>query len=246
MISVFQSASSKVGPWLSPCLASVENWCVQQRFDYHFLDDELFEKVPRPLRDKLQGRAPIVADLARLTLLRDHLNTAGGIAIWVDADTFVLDSSWTPDMSHSASFGEEFWLEKSAEGRLRVFRQPHNAFMVFAKDDPVLPFLHFVAHSMIQRVDQDAIAPQMIGPKLLKSLHSLAAFKLHPEAGALSPALAAELVAGGGEAVDRYRNAMRPRTRLWNLCGSLAQQGRHERNLLALTENPLLFEVLDP
>ncbi|MEK9542988.1 MAG: hypothetical protein VW016_05900, partial [Luminiphilus sp.] len=179
----------------------------------------------------MQGRTPILADLARLTLLREHLAEEGGTAIWLDADTFVVDRRWTPDLEQEASFGEELWLEKSEGGDIRSFRQPHNAFMMFRADNPVLPFLHHVAHSMIARVDPAAIAPQMVGPKLLKALHNLASFHLHPEAGALSPGLAEELVAGRGPLIQRYRAAARPETKVWNLCASLACQGSHLSNL---------------
>jgi len=97
---------------------------------------------------------------------------------------------------------------------------------------------------MIARVDPAAIAPQMVGPKLLKALHSLASFHLHPEAGALSPGLAQELVAGAGPLIQRYRAAARPQTKLWNLCGSLAGQGHHRSNLETLTRQPELFDLL--
>ena len=42
---------------------------------------------------------------------------------------------------------------------------------------------------MIEHVDPDPIAPQMVGPKLLKALHNLAHFDLEPEAGTMSPLL---------------------------------------------------------
>jgi len=244
VIKVFQSAEYPCSDWLNLCLTSVRQWCAAQGFEYQFLDDTLFERVPRPLRDKLQGRTPILADLARLTLLREHLAQEGGTAIWLDADTFVVDRRWTPDLEQEASFGEELWLEKSEGGGIRSFRQPHNAFMMFRADNPVLPFLHHVAHSMIARVDPAAIAPQMVGPKLLKALHNLASFHLQPEAGALSPGMAEELVAGGGPLSQRYSAAARAQTKMWNLCGSLAGQGRHRSNLQTLTRQPELFDLL--
>ncbi|MGB0765415.1 MAG: hypothetical protein ACPGPG_09400, partial [Luminiphilus sp.] len=84
----------------------------------------------------------------------------------------------------------------------------------------------------------------MVGPKLLKALHNLASFHLHPEAGALSPGLAEGLVAGGGPLIQRYRGAARPETKVWNLCGSLACQGSHLSNLQTLVRKPELFDLL--
>ena len=219
MITIFQSAPAQQPLWQSQCLSSVREWCAQQGYRYQFLGDELFDRVP-------------------------NLESEGGTALWLDADTLVVDASWAPNTEVSVCFGEEYWLDTDSRGRLKVFKQPHNAFMLFAADNTVLPFLHQVAHSIIERADSAAISPQMIGPKLLKALHSLADFPLCPEAGALSPVLASELVHGCGPAIDAVRESHRPKTCLWNLCGSLAGEERHESNLLALTHDLSLFESL--
>ena len=119
--------------------------------------------------------------------------------------------------------------------------------MLFSQaDNAVLPFLHQVAHSIIERADPSAaISPQMIGPKLLKALHSSGAISpFVPRQGALSPMLASELVRGGGPAIDAVRESRRPKTCLWNLCGSLAGEKSHESNLMALTRDLSLFESL--
>ena len=244
MITVFQSAPAIHPLWQSRCLTSVRLWCAQQDYRYQFLGDELFDRVPAALRNKLAGRTPIIADLARLSLLKAHLEEEGGTVLWLDADTLVVDASWVPNAEASVCFGEEYWLDTDSRGRVKVFKQPHNAFMLFSADNTVLPFLHQVAHSIIERADSAAISPQMIGPKLLKALHSLADFSLCPEAGALSPMLASELMRGCGPAIDRVRASDRPKTCVWNLCGSLAGEGHHENNLLALTDDLSLFEAL--
>ena len=244
MVTVFQSAPAKQPLWQTRCLSSVQHWCNQHDYNYQFLGDELFDRVPETLRTKLAGRTPIIADLARLSLLKDHLESTGGTALWLDADTLIVDASWVPDTDASVCFGEEYWLDRDRRGRLKAFKQPHNAFMLFSADNTVLPFLHQVAHSIIERADSTAISPQMIGPKLLKALHSLADFPLCSEAGALSPMLASELVRGGGPAIDAVRESRRPKTCLWNLCGSLAGEESHESNLMALTHDLSLFESL--
>lgn len=244
MITVFQSAPAQQPLWQTHCLASVRQWCTQHGYNYQFLGDELFDLVPQSLRLKLAGRNPIIADLARLSLLKDHLDSTGGTALWLDADTLVVDATWQPDVTASVCFGEEYWLDRDNRGRLKVFNQPHNAFMLFSQGNAVLPFLHQVAYSIIERVDPTAISPQMIGPKLLKALHSLAQFSLCPQAGALSPCLAHDLVQGGGSAIEAFRVADRPTPCLWNLCGSLAPENNHEQHLLELTKAPALFALL--
>lgn len=244
MVTVFQSAPVKQPLWQTRCLTSVRHWCSQHGYNYQFLGDELFDCVPETLRTKLAGRTPIIADLARLSLLKDHLESTGGTVLWLDADTLIVDASWVPNTDASVCFGEEYWLDRDRRGRLKAFKQPHNAFMLFSKGNAVLPFLHQVAYSIIERADPSAISPQMIGPKLLKALHSLAQFSLCPQAGALSPSLAHDLVRGSGSTIEAFRVADRPTPCLWNLCGSLALENNHEQYLLELTKAPALFSPL--
>ena len=58
-----------------------------------------------------------------------------------------------------------------------------------------------IIESMITRVDPDHIAPQMVGPKLLKALHDRAHFDLEPEAGAVSPLLLKAIRRGDSEVI---------------------------------------------
>ncbi len=170
-----------------------------------------------------------------------HLAGSSGTVLWLDADCFVADTDWTPDLSASASFGEEFWIDRDKAGRLKLFQQPHNAFMAFHAGNPVLPFLEYLSTSLLERVQAEAVAPQMIGPKLLKTLHNLAGFPLNPEAGALSPLLAEAVVAGRGEVLDYFLLKAIPVPRIWNLCGSLVQVNQHEHNLEKITSSPELL-----
>jgi hypothetical protein len=108
-----------------------------------------------------------------------------------------------------------------AEGTWRAYQSPHNAFMGFTAASPVLGFLVYLSESIIERADVAHIAPQMVGPKLLKALNNLAQFSLVPEAGAVSPELLAEWVSESGEATRCYDRAHRPPLALVNLCSSL-------------------------
>lgn len=212
-------------------MASIARWAEQQGYDYLKIGDELFDKVKPPLRKKLLARKPILADLARLDWLSSVLADRGGRALWIDADTLNLDPDWSlPETSHSF-FGEECWVQQDQRGRWQTHVQPHNAFMGFSADSPVLPFLRFLSESLIERADPDRIAPQMIGPKLLKTLHNLAQFELIPEAGAVSPALLAEWVGQRGEATLCYEGAGRPELAMVNLCASLANKDHHQAHI---------------
>ena len=220
-ITILQSAADARPDWVSRCMTSVADWSQQQGYDYHCIGDELFDWVALELRAKLQDRTPILADLARLRWIEAELAARGGLVVWIDADTLVVDPTWRiPDSTHTF-FGEECWVQPTAEGDWRAYQSPHNAFMGFTAASPVLGFLAYLSESIIERADAAHIAPQMVGPKLLKALNNLAQFTLVPEAGAVSPELLAEWVGDAGPAIACYEQAARVPLALVNLCASL-------------------------
>ena len=220
-ITILQSAADARPDWVSRCMRSVADWSQQQGYDYHCIGDELFDWVVPEFRDKLYGRTPILADLARLRWIESELAVRGGLVVWIDADSVVIDPTWrTPDSTHTF-FGEECWVQPTAEGAWRAYQSPHNAFMGFTAASPVLGFLAYLSESIIERADAAHIAPQMVGPKLLKALNNLAHFTLVPEAGAVSPELLVEWVGETGPATACYEQATRASLALVNLCWSL-------------------------
>ena len=84
----------------------------------------------------------------------------------------------------------------------------------------------------------------MVGPKLLKALHNLAQFYLIPAAGALSPALMAELTSTPGEAVLTYKKVGREPLAMVNLCASLAETSDDNRQRELLINDPSLLKSL--
>ena len=220
-ITILQSAADRRPDWVSRCMTSVADWSEQQEYSYHCISDELFDWVTPELRTKLHDRRPILADLARLRWIEAELAARGGLVVWIDADTLVVDPDWcVPDSEHTI-FGEECWVQPTAEGAWRAYQSPHNAFMGFTAASPVLGFLAYLSESIIERADAAHIAPQMVGPKLLKALNNLAQFTLVPEAGAVNPELLAEWVGEPGPATACYERATRPPLALVNLCSSL-------------------------
>lgn len=79
----------------------------------------------------------------------------------------------------------------------------------------------------------------MIGPKLLKTLNSLADFTLVPEAGALSPALLAEWIGEPGDAMACYERANRPPLAMVNLCSSLVDSQGYRQQVMSLLDKTL-------
>lgn len=163
----------------------------------------------------------VAADLARLHALEAALAEGYGQALWVDADVLVLAPGALALPSAGALFGREVWVQEDGAGGLRTYRRIHNAFMAFARGDPVLPFYRQAAERILKR-HQGPMVPQLIGPKLLTLLHNAIGFEVFEEAGMLSPLVARDLLAGGGEALDRYLERSPAVPLAVNLCGSLA------------------------
>ena len=220
-ITILQSAAEARPDWVGRSMTSVADWSQRQGHNYQFIGDELFDWVKPGIRAKLQDRTPILADLARLRWIEAELAARDGLVVWIDADTLILDPGWLlPDSAHTF-FGEECWVQPTAEGAWRAYQSPHNAFMGFSAASPVLGFLAYLSESIIERADAAHIAPQMVGPKLLKALNNLAQFTLVPEAGAVSPDLLTEWVGEAGPATACYELSARAPLALVNLCSSL-------------------------
>lgn len=203
------------------------------------MGDEIFDLIAPDLRAKLRDRTPILADLARLELMQQHLDQEGGQALWIDADSLVLDPHWSPALDSPASFGQEFWVQCDPDSSgWRHYRTPHNAFMSFSEGSPILPFLRYTVKNLLERVNSQKLPPQLAGPKLLKALHSLCPFTLYEQAGALSPALATELAAKPGAAVKYYRENGGPPLSVVNLCQSLVDDKTSHATMSSLVDQP--------
>lgn len=206
---------------MSSCLDRVERWADSKSFYYCYLDDRFFDILPGWYREKLVGRGPILSDLARLLHIQKLLEQGADAVIWLDADTLIIDRDWSPPMPEHSLLGAECWLQRNKRGKLEVKRQPHNAFMMFAKASPILDFLIHTTQSIIQRIDVDHIAPQVVGPKLLKALHPLADFDLEHKAAAMSTDLLVGLMEEDRDLLMFYQNAQLSTPALFNVCASL-------------------------
>jgi hypothetical protein len=158
--------------------------------------------------------------LARLLWIQALHREGWPWVLWLDADTLVIDADWSPEFPRHTQFGEECWIEADSKGRPRARFQPHNAWLLMHRDSPVRDFLIEAVQSIIARADPRFIAPQMVGPKLLKALHSLVGFDLQPAAGAVSPTLMEALASEGESPVFKAWPKGRPLA-VANLCASL-------------------------
>lgn len=202
-------------------MAGVASWAENSRFEYVCYGDEFFDVLPAWYRQKLVGRGPILADLARLIHVRSALKEGYEAVIWCDSDTLIINPSWQPKTPSHSIFGHELWLQRGKSGHLEIRKQPHNAYLMFTATSPVLDFLIHTVESIIHRADPEHIAPQMVGPKLLKALNTFAEFDLEHAAGAMSPMLLDALLSGDSEITSYFKEAQVSPPKVMNLCASL-------------------------
>ncbi|MEN0064890.1 MAG: hypothetical protein AAGA48_22285 [Myxococcota bacterium] len=206
-------------PWLRACLDSVEAWAQAQGLAYRFIDDGLFDLVPNDLMQKCVERRVVATDLARLAWLQRSLDEGVEVVMWCDADLLVVDPERlkVPDAAYSV--GREIWVENQ-NGRPRVRRHVHNAWLSFRNGNPMLTFYRHAAERMV-RAHRGPMVPQFIGPKLLTALHNLIGFPVAETVNMLSPVVLHDVVAGGGRFLSAYLDACHEIPAAVNLCGSL-------------------------
>ena len=235
-VLVIQSAAEQAPAWQKRCMGSVQKWATSRGYAYRFLGDELFEQVPDWYMEKVRERMPIAADLGRLQWIERLLSEGYSWVLWFDADVLVFAPSRLDiALGESCIFGQEHWVQAKANNvshatsigpvRWVVRKNIHNAFAAFPQGCPVLPFLVDLILRMMERVDPDHIAPQMMGPKLLSSLHSLAAFDHVAEVGALSPDVLRQIATGTDRgAMKALCDAQLKPLVAANLCASLVSE----------------------
>lgn len=220
--------------WLEPCLESVRNWAAGRGYDYRFEDDAIFDRLDDDLRQKTKDQLVVASDLARLAALQAALDDGYGCAVWMDADMLVFD----PDRLHLApddyALGREVWVQRDGRGQLRSYVKVHNAFLQFRDGNPFLAFYRHAAERIVRAHVPGRMTPQIVGPKLLTALHNVIGCPVVEEAGMLSPAVAWDLIGGGGPALAEFASRTRVGPAAVNLCGSLAGRDISSDDLRAL------------
>ena len=210
--------------WLKACLDSVRLWANKAGFDYQFVDDEIFDLLPKNYRQIADKRVPILTDLGRLLLIRRAISGAYSKAIWVDADVLVFDPallSIPSDIGHA--FCREIWVQNdpNKKGSFRVYRNVHNAVCLFERGDSFLNF-YIYACERIVTASRGLVPNQIVGTKFLTALHNIVAFPLINSIGMLSPVVLRDVALGGGAAMDCLIQELPDPLAAVNLCMSLA------------------------
>lgn len=214
--------------WISTCLNSVRSWAADRGYDYRLYGDEIFDRVPDWYREKTRGIPQIATDLCRLHLLQEALDTDFERAVWLDADVLITASeNLVIDVTSGFTLGREIWVQPDKTGRPRAFKNVHNAYMVFCRNNAFLPFYRESCQRIIRRLEPGpgkGMTPQIVGPKLLTSLHNTLGFDLSPDIAMLSPDVLSDIVAGGGDSLNLFRQSLAAPALGANLCASLAPE----------------------
>jgi len=222
--------------WLGRCLDSVADWARAGGFDYRFLGDEIFELIDPELRDRLGERRAIASDLARLRLLQRGLAEGYRRVVWCDADFVVFRPRELQLGGTDFGLGRELWVQHDEGRGLRSYLGVHNAMLLFARGNNFLDFYADTAERLL-RLNRGAIPPQFIGPKLLTALHNIVHFPVIERAAMPSPPVMRDLLAGGGEALELFREKSPEPPAGANLCSSLtAAAGFDEADMCDLID----------
>jgi len=223
-VQVLQSHRTPLpAAWYEPCVESVQAWAGSRGYDYRWIGDELFDPLPENLNARTRDQRAIAADLGRLYALQASLDGGFDIAVWVDADVFVFAPARLELLDTEHAFGREIWVQARGSD-WRVYSKVHNAFMQFRAGDRLLGVYLYLAERILHR-HRGALVPQLIGPKLLATLHNLLDFPVIESAGVLSPAVVCDLLAGGGSALALFRERSMCAPAAVNLCGSMVAAG---------------------
>ena len=219
---VIQSFHSK--PWpkhIERCVSSVQSWANQNKYEYELFGDEVLEILPPDYLKNCFGRWPIITDLARLLLIRDHLNKYAHRVIWLDADTLVFaPDKFNIKINEPHLVGREIWISKKPSKKWNTRKHVHNAFVCFTNASPILDFLIYATDRIVTNLTAPS-SPQLVGPKLYTHLNNLIRFPIMETAGMMSPAVMKDLVAGQGPALNCHFRALKETMAAVNLSRSL-------------------------
>lgn len=214
-----------VPAWIDTCMGSVQKWSEASQFDYQFVGDDIFDRVPAWYLEKTSVYPQISTDLGRLYLLEEAFAEGYDRAIWLDADVLVFaPDSFSVTLTSGFAFGRELWIQQDKRGKPKAYRNVHNAYAVFCADNRFLSFYQYACEQVIRRMESGenlGMAPQVVGPKLLTSLYNTLGFDLTHDIAMFSPDVLRDIDAGGGPSLSLLRENLAEPLAGANLCSSL-------------------------
>ena len=127
-------------------MESVRDWCGLNDYQYRFIGDELFASLPAELLEKTIEQPVIASDLARLLVLQTALKEGYQRVLWLDADFLIFRPREFIIPEQSSAVGREVWVQQDRNGKLKVYKKVHNAFLMFRRDHTPVSYTHLRAH----------------------------------------------------------------------------------------------------
>ena len=222
---VYQSfRTQNVPQWINRCMQTARDWAALCGFDYHFVDDRLFDYVPAELRARSQNKI-ILSDLARLLVARELLRKGYQRVMWVDADVVVFDpQAWELPTDSSYYFCHELWPNPVAGG-LRFDFRANNSVCVFSQGNPFLEFYIDCCRRILET--QNEPSQWMLGPRFLKAILGGYPVPVLTNIGMLDFNMLEDLARGTTKLVPMYMKAMGKPLVAANCCFSMTDTMDH-------------------
>jgi hypothetical protein len=217
---VFQSYRTHGVPaWIVRCMETARHWARIRGFDYHFVDDRLFDYVPPKFRSKTQNKI-ILSDLARLLVGRELLSKGYKRTVWIDADVVVFSpDSWELPTDSDYYFSHELWPAPHPGG-VRLDFRANNAVMVFSHGNTFLDFYIDSCHRILS--SETELKNWHLGVRFLTGIRAVCPMPLLMNIGMLGPPLLEDLIRGPKLMLASYIRAMGAPLVAANLCGSMS------------------------
>jgi hypothetical protein len=222
---VYQSfRTQNVPQWISRCMQSTHDWAALRGFDYHFVDDKLFDYVPADLRARTQNKV-ILSDIARLLVGKELLANGYTRVVWVDADVVVFDpESWQLPTESDYYLCHELWPSPVAGG-VQFDHRVNNAVFVFSAGNP---FLDFYIDSCRRVLESDREQIQwMLGTRFLKAMFGGYPVPVLKNIGMFDLNILEDLTRGSTKLLPMYMKAMSVPLVAANCCFSMTDSSHH-------------------
>ncbi len=223
---VYQSFRTHDVPnWINVCMDTVKTWAAKNQYDYVFIDDELFNKVPDWYRQKVNSQIHLVSDLARLNLAREYLDKEFDRAIWIDADVVIFDQENFQLPQHQGySFSREVYVWSDRNQQLKMQRRVNNAVMYMDKGNHFLPFYIESCMNMIK--SREEFRHTLVGTDFLSAVNHYYPIDHIHSMGLFSPLLTQNIIARSGPALDIFCQHFAHPIYAANLCLTFRSRNR--------------------
>lgn len=218
---VFQSFRTCDVPDVIPrCLDTVRSWAKTRDYEYRFIDDALFDRVPDWFRVKVNDNRLPMSDLGRLIVAQELLNAGFDRTIWFDADVLIFaPDAFDVTNETDYAFGHEIWVRRGDGKSFFVTEGLHNAICIFSRGNSFLDFYIEAAETIVREAEGKVLSHQ-IGPDFLNRHADKIGARVMHAVSLFSPLVIADIANVGGQALEAHLAAAKGPIHATNLCQS--------------------------